>query len=291
MAKRLTLSYYPWITQSKTPDELRQAIGKFVDLLNRELGNELRIDAPVVLDVPGQLADIKVKPAGDVAGKIGLLNPLGYAMAHQEVPEVVAIAVVRRKSADGVVGPTYKAQLYAHRRAAISKIEQVSGRTIAFGVAHSTSNFLLPAVTLFQNGTHPLTGLARVHFAGGHPEAARAVYEGDVEIGAGHDGVIIDLATRPGYGDANDVLQRIVWTAPIPSDPVAIHAPDAAVREHVTKALLRIAKPKDAGSAGNLVVKDFWSTDQGFETTKPNAYDELFAYTKLLALRPGDILR
>jgi phosphonate transport system substrate-binding protein len=293
--KRLSFSYYPWITQSISGPDLKQAITDFVGLLNQELaaatGNELQIDdSPAVFEVPQQLEDMQSPPAGGVVGKIGLLNPIGYALAHKDVPDVKAIAVVRRKIGN-TVSATYKAQFYAHRRSLVSKLEQLRGRSIAFGSPQSTSNFLVPAAMLLQKGIlNPLTGFTRLTFAGGHDKAAIAVYEGDVDIGAGHDGVIIDLAGKPGYADANQVLQNIAWSDPIPSDPVAINAPDQ-VRNQVTQALLKVAKPNDAGSEGNAVVKRFWGTDQGFETIDPEAYNVLFASMTALGLKRDDLLR
>ena len=144
---------------------------------------------------------------------------------------------------------------------------------------------------LWQAGIHPLNGFNRVEFAGGHDTAAVAVYEGRLEVGAGHDGAVLGLAGRRGYKDAGDVLVNIDWSDPIPSDPVAIHTTDAAVRKQVADALLAIAKPKDNSSAGNVAVKGFWDTDEGFDPIAPKAqitpekYDTLFAVMEKMGLR------
>jgi ABC-type phosphate/phosphonate transport system substrate-binding protein len=53
------------------------------------------------------------------------------------------------------------------------------------------------------------TSFASVQFLGGHDLVAGAVYEGRFDVGAGHDGVIDDLANQPGCGDARDVLVRL----------------------------------------------------------------------------------
>src|SRR5215831_16625314 len=253
MPTRLTLSYYPWITQTISGAALAQAVGVFRDLLQAQLRQEMRnaavqLDLLNVMEIPDQLRDMKEKPTGDVICKIGLLNPLGYALVHAEEPKVEAVAVIRRKMPNGDVGPTYRAQLYANRKSAIKKdkIEDIRGRTIAFGSPDSTSNFLVPAHMLWEAKIHPLNGLKRVDFAGGHDTAAIAVYEGRSDVGAGHDGVIINLANRPGYGDADKVLTTVKWSPDIPSDPVAVHTADAAVRQHVVDALIAIAKPNES---------------------------------------------
>ena len=56
------------------------------------------------------------------------------------------------------------------------------------------SNFLIPARMLTQAGLHPWLSFRRVEFLQGHDLVARAVYDGTVALGAGHDGVITTLA-------------------------------------------------------------------------------------------------
>src|SRR6266540_726412 len=199
MPKRVTLSYYPWITQSISGPELAAAIAAFADLLRVELkkkiGNAVELDTPKVWEIPDQLADLEVAPSGDVIAKIGLLNPVGYALAHKAKKDVRTVAVIRRKIGTDPAGPTYKAQIYTHRKTFLKKkehmaVEDVRGHSFAFGSPQSTSNFLVPAVMLFDAKIHPLNGLSRVEFTGGHDKAASAVYEGRLEVGAGHDGAI-----------------------------------------------------------------------------------------------------
>lgn len=295
MATRLSLSYYPWITQSISGPALEQAIAAYVELLQadlrRTLGNDLRIDLLPEMAIPDQLEELKKSPTGGVAGKIGLLNPIGYALAHREMPEVEAIAVVRRKIGTEAARPTYNAQLYTHRNTEIQNLKQVRGRSMAFGSTQSTSNFLVPATMLWERGIHPLNGFARVEFAGGHDKAAIAVYKGQLDVGAGHDGVISDLAGRPGFEDAGDVLVRLAWSEPIPSDPVAVHTVDVQLRDHIAEAVCRVAKPGESESDGNLAVHRFWGTKEGFEPISPDAYAPLLRLMYPLGLRGDDLLR
>jgi len=293
MATRLSLSYYPWITQSISGVKLEQAIWEFARLLQEALGNAFQIDVPKVMEIPDQLTDLKAKPAGDVAGKIGLLNPIGYALAHKDVPDVKAVAVVRRRIGTEV-GPTYKAQLYTHRDSGINEVKQARGRSVAFGSPQSTSNFLVPAMMLWKQAIHPLNGFTRVQFAGGHDKAALAVYKRELDVGAGHDGVISDLAGKPGFGDAAQVLVRLAFSDSIPSDPVAIHTSDPKLRDQVAQALVRMAKPDEPNSDGNQAIQRFWGTKEGFEAISPNAPDAYVSLLDLmtpLGLRADDVLR
>jgi phosphate/phosphite/phosphonate ABC transporter binding protein len=243
------------------------------------------------MEIPDQLNDLKAEPAGDVAGKIGLLNPIGYALAHNDVPNVRAIAVVQRKIGTEV-GPTYRAQLYTRRDSGINQLSQVRARSVAFGSSQSTSNFLVPAMMLWRNGIHPLNGCTRVQFAGGHPQAALAVYKREADVGAGHDGVITDLASRPAFADAELVLKRIEFSDPIPSDPVAIHTLDPRLHDQVAQALVRVAGPGDPNSEGNQAVQRFWGTKEGFiRLDDLDSYAPLLNLMAQLGLRPDDMLR
>lgn len=301
MAAQLSLSYYPWITQEISGDALRQAIDNFRGLLETSLrqgmGNDVELKLLPAMEVPVQLADIKQKPADGVICKIGLLNPIGYAMTHGAVPDVKSVTVIRRKipGVQDVAGPTYKAQLYVRAGSPIKTVQDMRGHSMGFGSRQSTSNFLVPATMLWEQGVHPLNGFSRVEFTGGHDFAARAVYQSKVDIGAGHDGVIINLAATPGFSDAEQVLQRIQWSEDIPSDPVAVHAAATADADQVTKqvadALIRVANPNDGdNSAGNLAVKAFWGTTKGFQTISPDAYNGLLRVMYPIGLRPADML-
>jgi ABC-type phosphate/phosphonate transport system substrate-binding protein len=303
MARKLSFSYYPWISQKLVDEPLKQAIARFVQLLNDALrsmpGNDLEIDAPVVFDVPKQMEDIKTSPVG-VVGKIALMNPLGYLLARknntgQVDEQVKAIAVVLRLESgkppnEAKAVPTYKSQLYTNVNTGISTLEQVRGRLLGFGSSHSTSNFLVPAAHLLTKGIHPLSAFKQVEFTGGHKEAALAVYKGKLEVGAGHDGVIVDLASE--FKDATKVLKTIEggWSEDIPSDPVVMNAPDAE-RERIFKALVKVAAPNKPDSEGNAAVESFWGTKQGFETILPDAYDVLFKSMKLLNLEQKDLMK
>ncbi len=296
--RHLTLSYYPWITQSISGAPLHKAIVDFADLLQSELrrgmGEATHVKLLDAMEVPAQLTQMKEMPTNELTCKIGLLNPLGFALVNQQVPTIESVAVIRRKiPGTDDAGPTYRAQLYAHRKTFLTnkpEVKMVRGRSMAFGSRQSTSNFLVPAAMLIKAGIHPLNGLSRTEFTGGHDKAAAAIYEGRLEVGAGHDGVIIDLAGKPGYSDAERVLQRIEWSEKIPSDPVAVHTSDPAVRNEVRDALRRAATPGQPNSAGNQIVKRFWGTEEGFEPIASTEYAVLFTHMKQLGLSADDMI-
>lgn len=295
MSRKLQLTYYPWITQSISGVALAKAIKSFADILGTELrtrlGEAVSIDVLSEMDVFDQMAHIMAPPAAGVDGIVALMNPLGYAAAHESEPAVNAITVVRRQIPGALVGPTYRAQIYVNTLTGISKLEELRKRSFAFGSPQSTSNFLMPAHMLWSKGIHPLHTFSTVTFAGGHDKVAEAVYKGLVDAGAGHDGVIIDLASRPGYSNAAERLTRIGWTPDIPSDPVVFRSSNAELQTAVVASLCAIAPTNDASAAGNLAIKAFWGTTEGLEPIAPDAYAVLLSNAKDLGLRPDDMLK
>jgi ABC-type phosphate/phosphonate transport system substrate-binding protein len=139
---------------------------------------------------------------------------------------------------------------------------------------------------LQQAGVHPLLGFGSVQFLKGHEIVARAVYEGKVDVGAGHDGVIIDLANQRGYGDAEDVMVQLKRSEPIPSDPVVVTTPDAGKRAALQRAIV------DAGETqeGKEALKVFWGNVQGLATTTSAAYNVLGDALKALKLAQADVI-
>jgi ABC-type phosphate/phosphonate transport system substrate-binding protein len=295
MAFQLTLSYYPWITQSISGSALATAIKGFAKLLEpelaRKLGSAVELTVLPEMAIPDQIRDIKTPPASVNDAKIALMNPVGYALTHEAEAAVEAVAVVRRRIGTGPAGPSYKAQIYVNALTGITSLAELRKRSFAFGSPQSTSNFLVPAHMLWQSGLHPANGFARLEFAGGHDLAAIAVYEGRSDAGAGHDGVIVDLAEKPGFSNAAERLKRLEWSKDIPSDPIAVHARDVRVKAGIQVALLSLAKPNDAQSAGNQAIKRFWGTEEGLEAINPDGYRSLLPYLTDLSLRPDDLLR
>jgi ABC-type phosphate/phosphonate transport system substrate-binding protein len=116
---------------------------------------------------------------------------------------------------------------------------------------------------------------------------AKAVYEGRVDAGAGHDGVIKDLAKQPGYQDAEQVLVRLTWTDEIRSDPVVVNIANKTDKKKVIGSILAAAATPD----GKRELEIFWGKVRGLAPTKPTDYDFLIRKMKDLRLsRDEDVL-
>jgi ABC-type phosphate/phosphonate transport system substrate-binding protein len=134
---------------------------------------------------------------------------------------------------------------------------------------------------------HPLTAFSSLNFLGGHDRVANAVYEGHIQLGAGHDGVIIDLSHQPGYTDAQDVLVCLHRSAPIKSDPIAALIQDANERSVIQRALITASQTQE----GRDALAKFWGQVKGLATITEDAYDNLMDAAKGMALTENEILK
>ena len=278
------LSYYPWITQNIPAAEIDRNVRAFAALVTRELATrgapnpDVQVLAPI--EVPEQIAQLA---SGQV--QIALMNPLGFVFARRRTGDVDAVAVALR-IIDGKVGSVYFAQLYTSKKSAIRTLEQVAGRSIGYGLPYSTSNFLVPAAMLQAVGVHPALGVSRLEFLKGHDIVARAVYDGKVDVGAGHDGAIVDLSNQPGYGDAAERLLQIGRSTPLPSDPIAVNLKDPTEKARLKEALLAAGNT----AAGKEALKIFWGNTQGLDTIEADSYDVLGQALASLRVEERDLL-
>lgn len=279
---KFDLGYYPWIVQHVPQDKLKSHVKIFAAALERELQKDLPgatvyVTDPV--DVAPQIERIIAKPR-----TIELMNPLGFVFGRQKSKKLEAVAVAQR-IIDGKVGATYFAQLYTHIDHGVTSIEQAAQKSVGYGVSFSTSNFLIPALELQKKKIHPFCGFKDITFVGGHDTVAKAIYNKEIVLGAGHDGVIIDLSNQPGFADAKQKLKQLVRSPPIPSDPVVVNIASADERKAVTKALVRAGKTPD----GKQALSDFWGKVQGLEATTSKKYDVIGTAIEKLGFEPEDL--
>jgi phosphonate transport system substrate-binding protein len=282
----LDLCFYPDITQYKTAAEIRNAVIVFSDKLATEYGKllneQIKIHVLPVMDVKMQ-TEVMQDPAKKVA--LGLMKPVSYVLANRNNSNAIPVGVAWRIIA-GVEADTYLGQLFAHKNSGIRKIKDIRKiHRIAYGDSFSTSNFLIPAMDLSQNGVHPFTGFRSSKFFGGHDGTAKAVYFNEADVGAGHDGAIILLANEKGYEDANDVLVTIS-KVDIYSDPVVARkdlVPDIA---KLTEALINISKDPVVAKA----LQDFWGNVTRIGAPDSTKYKLIEDALKSLSLKDKDIL-
>ncbi len=174
----------------------------------------------------------------------------------------------------GQVG--YHAALFTRHASPIEKLSDLAGKHAAWVDAHSAAGYLLPRTRLVDEGLDPEHLFGRESFLGTHAKVARAVLEGDADVGATY--VSLEPGTeRPvsaGWLDAGAGINGafiLATIGPIPSDAIVLssrlpEAERAALVEQVT------ALPRSVLEAvGKLLGAD------GFAPPPPSHFEALRA--------------
>jgi len=146
---------------------------------------------------------------------ISLMGPWGYVLAnHQAGAQAVSTILYEGK-------PEYFAIMITHPKSGIKRIEDLKGKTFAFGDKGSTSGYLIPFHQFHKMKIDPEKFLGKVIYTK-HQAIETQVVRGELDAGADYnrnrDAMIAD-----GLIKAED--SRIFWTsAPLPNDALAVSA-------------------------------------------------------------------
>ena len=157
---------------------------------------------------------------------MALMGPWGYVLAnHQAGAEAVATILYQGK-------PEYFAIMVTGPRSGIQKIDDMKGRTFAFGDKGSTSGYLIPSHEFQKRGIDPDKFFSRVVYTK-HQAIETQVTRGELDAGADYnrnrDAMIAE-------GLIKAVDSRIIWTSdPLPNDAFAVSRDLAKDKTFVAK--------------------------------------------------------
>lgn len=284
----LNLTYYHDIPQGTSPSEIRAAIKLFSENLSLWLSEKtsgaVYINVREGMTVPEQYDDI----CNDQT-QIALMKPVEYIFAHKKNNYIIPACAAYRPI-NGKIDTYYYSQIYVNKDTGIKYLSDLiksPGKfKIAYGDRFSTSSFLIPAARLKRLGIHPFLHFKHSIFAGGHDLAAKAVYQGDADIGAGHDTAIEILMTT--FPDARDKLIQ-VDREKIQTDPLAINTialPENISFNQIQKGCIEISKRSDIQKALSL----FWGCVHGLSPVTHNSYEPIGSAVEDMQLTENDIL-
>lgn len=157
------------------------------------------------VSVPTSYAATIEEMCANPGDTMGFIPAFGYVLASQLCQVDVAFKAIR--FGWGV----YWAQFLVPRDSDIESLEDLAGLSWAYPDPGSTSGFLFPSVSLDEAGVEP----GETVEAGGHPQAALAVYNGEV-----------DFATTFFSPPLTDPAWEVGDAPQIPEDLVDSCAPD-----------------------------------------------------------------
>jgi phosphonate transport system substrate-binding protein len=157
---------------------------------------------------------------------VGFFAPLQMTLLLERGCGSPVLAAVRNETKlDGTKVPstTYQSQIIVRADSGITDLAGLKGKKFAFVDTLSASGYVYPTLTIKnKTGQDPKTFFAAngIIFAGGHPQAALAVYQGNV------DGAATFIDVRDQLVAANPDIKtktKVIDTAgPIPNDGVAL---------------------------------------------------------------------
>lgn len=137
---------------------------------------------------------------------IAFVGPTLYLQAAaRNAAEPLAVAVLDGES-------VYYAGIFARAGTELNDLNELKGRSMAFGDVNSSTSFTIQVAMLIEAGVDPARDLSRIFMTGGHTNSLNALIQGHVEFSA---------ASFNSY-------QRGVSSGAIDSDqivPVAVSAP------------------------------------------------------------------
>ncbi|HTN53983.1 MAG TPA: putative selenate ABC transporter substrate-binding protein [Anaeromyxobacter sp.] len=197
----------PVLRVTAIPDEApTELVRKFEPLgayLSRRLGVEVKF-------VP--VTDYPAVVEGLAGGHVDLAWLGGFTFVQTRLRTKTAVPLVQRAE-----DAHFHSKFITRAGSGITRLQDLKGKTFAFGSVSSTSGHLMPRFYLEQAGIVPERDLARFAFSGTHDATAKWVEAGKVDAGALNESVwqklveekkvdpakVVVFATTPDFYDYN----------------------------------------------------------------------------------------
>jgi len=233
-----------------------------VEILRKELGME--IQPFVATDYTGVVEALRVGKL-DVA----FLAPASYVLAKNEAN----VKVVLKSERKGI--PTYYAAIITRADSGIKTLEDLRGKTFAFGDSLSTTGHVFPRKMFKARGIDPVRDFKQILYSGGHDATVLAVLNRKVDAGATYanspDGE--DTAWMRYLKNPEDVKQihAIAFSEPIPADNLVIRGDlDEALAKKIVDVFVRLSRDP----AGKKMLRELYQID-GFVPATDKDYDSV----------------
>ncbi len=216
---------------NQSPESVEAQYEPFGDYLSEQLGRDVELTVPTSYTA---VVEAMVNDELDLA----YFGGLTYVQARDRGDVTPLVTEVNPGTGD----TTYRTVIIVPPDSDIEEVEDIEGRTFAFGSANSTSGSLYPAIMLQDEGIDYRTDLEEFTYTGGHDATAQAVANGGVDAGGLEDRILYDLIDK---GDVEEDSVRVIEESdPIEGYPwVARGALTDDLKEQITEAFLDIEDP------------------------------------------------
>lgn len=249
-----------------------------VDILHKRLGME--VQPFVATDYTGVVEALRVNKLD-----IAFLTPASYVLARSEANVRVVLKSERKGN------PYYYAAIITRADSGIKKLEDLRGKTFAFGDPVSTSANVFPRKMFHERGIDPVRDFKHILYSGGHDATVLAVLNRKVDAGATYANSpdSKDTAWMRYLKDPEDAkkIRAIAFSEPIPADNLVINGNlDEAIARKVEKIFLELSRDP----AGKKMLRDLYQID-GFVPASDQDYDSVRQAFGVAGIRLKDALQ
>lgn len=193
--------------------------------------------------------------------QFAIAGTVSYLQANDRCGARILVRGINSEGQD-----TYRAAIIVGQNAAIDGVQDLRGRSFAFGAPNSTQGYLIPLLML-QQADIMLTDLSAYTFTGSHAATARAVTSGSFDAGGIQDTLAAGLAGR-------GLVRILALSDPYPSSGIIVgpNVPEKTA-EIVKEALLTLDPLGSDGPA--LYHWDRSEMPLGFSTATDSDYATL----------------
>ena len=233
-----------------------------VEILQTKLGME--VQPFVATDYTGVVEALRV-------GKldIAFLTPASYVLAKNEARVRVVLKSERKGS------PFYYAAIITRADSGIKTLDDLRGKTFAFGDPLSTSANVFPRKLFHEKGIDPVRDFRQVLYSGGHDATVLAVLNGKVDAGATYANSPDnkDTAWARYLKNPADIeqIRAIAFSEPIPADNLVLAENlDQGLGRRIEEVFLELSRDPQ----GKRMLRDLYQID-GFVPATDKDYDSV----------------
>jgi len=242
--------------------QVMQNAQPIVEILRQKLGME--IQPFVATDYTGVVEALRVHKL-DVA----FLAPASYVLAKNEAD----VRVILKSERKGI--PFYYAAIITRADSGIEKLEDLRGKTFAFGDSLSTTGNVFPRKMFKERGIDPVRDFKQVLYSGGHDATVLAVLNGKVDAGATYANSpdSQDTAWMRYLKNPEDVkrIRAIAFSEPIPADNLVVSgALDPAIAKKIEEIFIELSRD----AKGKQMLRELYQID-GFVRASDQDYDSV----------------
>ena len=256
--KTLRVGFVP----AEDAQQVMQNAQPLVDILRQELGME--IEPFVATDYIGIVEALRVHKLD-----VSFLAPASYVLAKNEAD----IKVILKSERKGI--PFYYAAIITRADSGIKDLEDLRGKSFAFGDTLSTTGHVFPRKMLKERGIDPTRDLKQILYSGGHDATVLAVLNGKVDAGATYANSpdSMDTAWMRYLKDPADVkrIRAIAFSEPIPADNLVV---SGALDPKIVKKLEEVFIELSRDAKGKKMLRDLYQID-GFVPATDQDYDSV----------------